>query len=165
MGVPDGVGSEGLEPPPVDVGEGELRAGVGAFPAHDDPHPGRPAGRGQPGEQAGEQTGELGDVRAVAAAAVGHQGGRPRPLGQGEDAVCTAPVMVNPTLNSRSMPSPRLLRRWSSQSFRTPGRRWPRCSDQESQALGVVTKAQRADDQLQNLDQALEQRNGTRRAH
>ena len=31
-----GVGGEGLEPPPVVVGEPQLRPGVGAFPAHEE---------------------------------------------------------------------------------------------------------------------------------
>ena len=39
-----GVRGEGLKPPPVVVGEPQLHPGVGAFPAHDHPHPaGQPA--------------------------------------------------------------------------------------------------------------------------
>jgi len=50
------------EPPAVGVGEGELRSGMGAFPADDDPHPGRPVGGGQVAERAGQ----FGDVGTVA---------------------------------------------------------------------------------------------------
>lgn len=50
----------------MDVGERQLRAGVGAFAAHDHPDPGRPAASGQVHAVGGEQGGELGDVAAVA---------------------------------------------------------------------------------------------------
>jgi hypothetical protein len=48
-----GAGGEGGEPVPVDVGEPQLRAGMGPFLADDDPHPGRP----------GRQVQHPGDVR------------------------------------------------------------------------------------------------------
>ena len=67
-----GAGGEGSESVPVDVGEPQLRAGVGAFLADDHPHPFRPAAQVQ-------QAGQLGDPRAVAdlAAAVVSRGPRP----------------------------------------------------------------------------------------
>ena len=54
-----GVGGERGDPPPVGVGDPQLRAGVRALLADDDPHPGRPAGQV-------EQAGQLGDHRALA---------------------------------------------------------------------------------------------------
>jgi hypothetical protein len=65
------VGDEGGDPVPVDVGDPQLRAGVGTFLAHDQPHPGRPA-------RQVEQAGQLGDPGAGADLAVGVVGGRPR---------------------------------------------------------------------------------------
>jgi len=54
-----GAGGEGSESVPVDVGEPQLRAGVGAFPADDDPHALRPAVQV---EQAGELAAAVGAV-------------------------------------------------------------------------------------------------------
>jgi hypothetical protein len=54
-----GAGGKRGEPVPADVGEPQLRAGVRAFPADDDPHALRP------GRQV-QQAGELGNPRAVA---------------------------------------------------------------------------------------------------
>jgi hypothetical protein len=48
-----GVGGEGGEPVPVDVGEPQLRPGMGPLLADDDPHPGRP----------GRQVHQAGDIR------------------------------------------------------------------------------------------------------
>ena len=65
-----GVGGERGDPVAVDVGDGELGAGVGAFLADDDPHPFRPAGEV-------EESGEFGDPGAVAGHPVGVVGGSP----------------------------------------------------------------------------------------
>jgi len=54
-----GVGQERGETVPVDVGEPQLRAGVGPFAAHDDPRPARPLGQVQ-------QAGDLSDPGALA---------------------------------------------------------------------------------------------------
>jgi hypothetical protein len=70
-----GVSGECLEPPSVSVGETQLRAGVGSFPANDHPYPGRPTGGGE----IAEHPGQLGDVRALAQAAVGVGGRGPGP--------------------------------------------------------------------------------------
>ena len=61
---------------PADVGEPQLRAGVGAFLADDDPHPGRPGGQVQ-------QAGELGDPGAGPHLAAGVVGGLPDPVREG----------------------------------------------------------------------------------
>jgi len=74
-----GVGDEGLVTPAVGLLEqGQLGAGVGAFAAHDDPHPGRP------GAQV-EQPGEFGDIAAGAYTAVSIQCGSPYLLGDQRD--------------------------------------------------------------------------------
>ena len=72
--LPDpSVGGDGLVAPPVGLFEqGQLGAGVGSFPADDDPHPGRPAGQV-------EQVGDLGDVTAVTDVPVDVHGRGPRP--------------------------------------------------------------------------------------
>jgi hypothetical protein len=67
-----GVGEEGGEPVPVDIGEGQLGAGVGAFAADDD------SGTGGPGGEV-EQVGDFGDPGAVAWLAVGVVGSPPPP--------------------------------------------------------------------------------------
>jgi hypothetical protein len=56
------------------VGNRQLRARVGAFLAHDDPHPGRPGGRV-------EQVGDLGHERPVPHLTVGIQRGCPSVVG------------------------------------------------------------------------------------
>ena len=68
-----GVGGEGGDAVPADVGEPQLRAGVGAFLADDHPHPGRPGGQVQ-------QAGELGDPGARPDLAAGVIGGFPDPV-------------------------------------------------------------------------------------
>jgi hypothetical protein len=62
----------------VDVGEPQLRAGVRALLAHDDAHPGRPAGKV-------EQAGDVRDPRAVPDLAVAVIGRRPRIGGHSPD--------------------------------------------------------------------------------
>lgn len=58
---------------PVEVGEGELGAGVGQFAAGDHPRPGRPTGQV-------DEVGELGDLGPVAfVAAIGGDRRSPRP--------------------------------------------------------------------------------------
>jgi len=66
-----GVGGQGGEPVPVDVGEPQLRPGVRAFLADDDPHPGRPATHVQ-------QAGDVRHPRPVADLAAAVIGCRPR---------------------------------------------------------------------------------------
>jgi hypothetical protein len=51
--------------------QGQLRAGVGAFPTHDQAHPARPPGQVQ-------QCGDLGDVAALAHVPIGVDRGGPR---------------------------------------------------------------------------------------
>jgi hypothetical protein len=70
-----GVGREDRDPPAIEVGEAELRTGMGPFLPGEHPHPRRPAGRGQPPLQ---QAGEVGDLRVVAGFPVGVVGGGPR---------------------------------------------------------------------------------------
>ena len=65
-----GVGGEGGEPVPVDVGEPQLRPGMGPFLADDDPHP------GGPGRQV-QQAGDVRDPGPVADLPVAVIGGRP----------------------------------------------------------------------------------------
>ena len=72
-----GVGGEHGDPPAVVVGDAQLGARMGTFPAGDDPHPRRPAGEG-----GRHPAGQLGDVGAVAGAAVGIEGGRQACFGQ-----------------------------------------------------------------------------------
>jgi hypothetical protein len=67
-----GAGGEAGEPVPVDVGEPQLRAGVRALLADDDPHAIRPAIQVQ-------QAGQLGDPRAGPDEAVSVVGRGPRP--------------------------------------------------------------------------------------
>ncbi|MEX5309605.1 hypothetical protein RF650_09350 [Kocuria sp. CPCC 205297] len=63
-----GVGDEGFVAPAVAfLEQRQLRAGVGAFAAHDDPHPGWPLGENLRVDEAGQ----LGDVAALTNAAVG----------------------------------------------------------------------------------------------
>jgi hypothetical protein len=62
-----GVGGERGDPESVDVGEAELRPGVGPFVAGGRPHPFRPALQVQ-------QSGELGEPGAVADVVVGVAG-------------------------------------------------------------------------------------------
>ncbi len=64
----------------VDVGEPQLRSGMGAFLAHDDPHALRPGGQVQ-------HAGDLGDPGAVADLAVAVIRRCPRPGGNGQDGV------------------------------------------------------------------------------
>ena len=71
------VGDEDLEPVTVDIGEGELRPGMGPFPACDRPGPRRPPGQ--------VQVGELGDPRPVPVAAVDPACRDPRLGGDGQD--------------------------------------------------------------------------------
>ena len=74
------IGGEAGEPVAVDVGEPQLRARVRAFPADDDPHPGRPA----------VQVQQAGDVRhpgAVADLAIAVIGRRPRICGDLADRI------------------------------------------------------------------------------
>jgi hypothetical protein len=54
---------------------------MGSFPAHDHSHPGRPPGRGQ----ITEQPAQLGNIRAVAQAAVGVDGRGPRLFRESQD--------------------------------------------------------------------------------
>ena len=75
-----GVGGEGGDAVPADVGEPQLRAGVGAFLADDHPHPGRP------GRQV-QQAGELGDPGAGPDLAAGVIGRFPDPVREGEDGL------------------------------------------------------------------------------
>ena len=70
---PRGVRRERGEPVAVDVGEPQLRAGVGSFGADDDPHPGRPV-------RQVEQAGQFGDPGPVPRCPVGVVGGGPRRL-------------------------------------------------------------------------------------
>ncbi len=113
------VGGERGDPVPVDVGDGQLGAGVGPFFADDDPHAGRPAGEV-------EQAGEFGDPGAVAGHPVGvigrgpHRGGdlldQCRGVaGQGEpdrvlDSLAGQPfhqlVAVSGTINPDQQPFP-----------------------------------------------------------
>jgi len=62
---------------PAVEADGSLRAGVRPFPAHDHSHPGRPAGGGEVGQQAGE----LGDLGAVTQRAVRFDRRSPRQRG------------------------------------------------------------------------------------
>ena len=74
-----GVGGEGLVAPAVGLlQQRQLRAEVRPFAADDDPHPGRPAAQI-------EQSGDLGDLGAVADLAVGGDRRRPRPFRNGGD--------------------------------------------------------------------------------
>ena len=75
-----GAGGEAGEAVAVDVGEPQLRAGVRAFLADDDPHALRPGGQVQ-------HAGELGDPRAVADLPVTVIGGGPGPGGDLQDGV------------------------------------------------------------------------------
>ena len=72
-----GVGGECGDPPAVDVGDLQLRAGMGAFAADEDPGAGRP-----PEERRGHQPGEFGDLGALAGSPVGVQRGPPALFGQ-----------------------------------------------------------------------------------
>ena len=97
-GLVGGVGGHGLVAPAVTLFEQrELRTGVGAFAAHDDPHPGRPSGEV-------EQAGELGDVSAVADSTVGVGGRGPHLVGTRLMASRTFSVTGNPTEYSRLRP-------------------------------------------------------------
>src|SRR5215212_8550715 len=70
---------EGLVAPTVSLLQRrQLRAGVGTFPADDDPHPGRPASQIQ-------QPGDLGDLSALADLTVSGDRRRPPPLRNGGD--------------------------------------------------------------------------------
>ncbi len=73
-----GASGEGGEAVAVDVGEPQLRAGVGAFLADDHPHPLRPAGQVQ-------HAGDLCDPGAGPLLAPGVVGGGPGAGGHGED--------------------------------------------------------------------------------
>lgn len=66
------VGGEAGDAVAVDIGQGQLGAGVGAFLAGDDPHPGWPVAQVQ-------RRGDVGDPRTVAGAAVSID--RPNPCG------------------------------------------------------------------------------------
>lgn len=82
-----GTGGDGLVKPAVIHFElGQWRTGVGAFPADDDPHPGRPAGQVK-------KVGDLGDVPALPDVSVGEV-----------MAVRTGSVTANPTGQSRLRP-------------------------------------------------------------
>ena len=86
-----GVGGEGGEAVPVDVGEPQLRAGVRPLLADDDPHPGWPGGQV---EQAGDVR-DPGAVPDLPVAVVSRRPGRqPGPSGS---AACMSSVMVMPT--------------------------------------------------------------------
>ena len=63
---------------PTGVGEGQLRSGVGSFPAGDHAHPGGPVMKV-------EQAGDFGDPSPVAQVASGFNGGDPCALFQGVD--------------------------------------------------------------------------------
>jgi len=78
----DGVGRERGDPPPVVIGEPQLRTGVRAFASGDDPHPDRPAGVG-----GGQVAGQLGDLRPVPGLAVGVDRVPPALPGQGGQRV------------------------------------------------------------------------------
>jgi hypothetical protein len=73
-----GAGGEAGDPVAVDVGEPQLRAGVRAFLAGDQPHPLRPGGQVQ-------HAGDLGDLRALADQALVVMGRCPGLLRDGQD--------------------------------------------------------------------------------
>ena len=81
------VGEEDLEAVAVVIGEGELRARVGALAAADRPRPGRPTG---------EVELELADPGARAALAVGVERWSPRPLGHRQNRVSNRLGQVEP---------------------------------------------------------------------
>ena len=68
------VGGQASEPVSVGVGEPQLRTRMGAFLAHDHPHPGRP------GRQV-EQVGDLGNPSTVTDLPAGVVGRRPHRIG------------------------------------------------------------------------------------
>lgn len=79
-----GVGGDHLVPPPVGLLERiQLGAGMRSFPPHDQPHPDRPPIPERPGHESGD----LGDLRAVAQITAGVDCGGPGVLGQSADGV------------------------------------------------------------------------------
>ncbi len=112
-----GVGGEGLEPPAVGVGEGELRSGMWSFPADQHPRPFRPAGGGEVTEPAGQ----LGHLGAVAQFPVGLDRLGPGLFGQRQDHGLHRGGHGEPDRERRSKPwVSRIRRRWVSQALVAP---------------------------------------------
>lgn len=84
-----GVGEEGGEAVPAGVGEAQLRARVGTFPADDQPRAGRSCRQVQ-------AAGDLGCLRALAGLAVDVIGRRPGAGGNGEDRLLHLLVDAEP---------------------------------------------------------------------
>ena len=114
-----GVGGHALVAPAVDsFHQADLGAGMGSYPADQDPHPYGPASVGE----AGKQPGQLRDRGARQAGVVDRAGltgrvdrDRPRRTGQQAIASLTWLVTVNPTENDTCRPcSSRRPRRWFS---------------------------------------------------
>src|SRR5215207_4826914 len=108
-----GVGGEGLVAPAVSLlQQRQLRARVRSFAADNDPHPGRPAAQI-------EQSGDLGDLGAVADIAVGGDRRRPHPFRNRDDGAGQRRVLggeadrvLQPTaadLNGASQPVQQLM--------------------------------------------------------
>ena len=88
-----GVGGEAGDPPAVVVGQPQLGAGVGAFAAGDDPHPGRPVLRSGP---AGP--GRVG-IQAVSSATCAPSRGSPSPSSAARHACSGIASMASLTVS------------------------------------------------------------------
>ena len=111
-----GVGGEHLVAHAFDgVEQGQLRAGVRAFAADDEPGAGRVA-------VVGDQAGQFADLGAGAGFAVGVEGGNPvagRCLAV-RMACRTGSVIATPTENRASTPCSRRVRMWASRPWVQP---------------------------------------------